>query len=408
MLCGRQTDRQVLVQFDGAQHWLEQSDITLDVGDRVFPVQLDYEAFPALLAREEEVRLSDLQMYRHGDLLSDSQLLAGIREMSHRLSAGGLPDSLTLQLPAELKVLLQEGPGSLSPEAVSLLQDTKRATLLLAVVQSQPPRHWSLLALERQKGSQQVEVRYYDTLPSQASYNEASAVLKVLLQVAKQEHKPLPAPVSQLRQSDGFSCGLWLLLYLEKEWRQWLGESPQPLPKDLHARTSQLNRWLQCLLRTRQLAKLQQKGQKSDKPGPPPEAPKTGSAEQPDLSVSPPGSGLPAAAKTDSTDKPDLSVSTPGSGLAPAAAKTGKADKTDKAFGCDKCGFVLAGCMLCNKTQFLNYKASQEAKAKAEAKAEAKAKAKAAALAKAEAKAKAKAEAKAAKAKAKGKAKAKA
>ncbi|CAE7903126.1 unnamed protein product [Symbiodinium microadriaticum] len=162
VVCRKQTDSHVLVECQDRQEWVEQADISLDVGVRVFPLQLDYDSFPAVAAREEAAAL----------------------------------------------------------------------------------------------GSQTVsKVRYYDTLPGPASYKEASGVLKVLLQAARQEQQPLPAPVSKLRQSDGFNCGLWVLLYLEQEWRRWLGESPLALQTNLQARSRQLNRWLQCLLRTRQLVR---------------------------------------------------------------------------------------------------------------------------------------------------------
>lgn len=355
VLCGKQTDSQVLVEWNNAQHWVLQADITLHVGDRQFPLHLDYENFPAVAAKEEAAALKDLQLYSHGDLLTDSQLQAGIREMSCRLSGGSQPDSLCLLLPAEAKLLVQQGVQALKAEAVEALQDNQKAALCLAVVQSQPPRHWSLLVLEKPRGSEAVcKVRYYDTLPGQASYKEARAVLKVLLQAASQKHQPLPAPVSELRQSDGFSCGLWVLLYVEQEWRRWLREPPQAVQTDLKARSSQLNRWLQCLLRTRQLVQLQaqQKTDSSDPAEPPPMPPPAG----------------PPPAQTDSEKD---------------SAQKDTTEKAEIVFGCAECGWVLAGCMRCSQyrksasqLQTVKAKAKPKTKAKAEPKAKAAGKAK--------------------------------
>ena len=349
VVCRKQTDSHVLVQQTDRQEWVEQADISLDVGARLFPLQPDIQSFPAVAARQEAAALGDLQLYSFGDLLTDSQVLAGIREMSYRLSAGSQPDSLCLLLPAEAKLLLRQGAAGLKAETASLLQDRERASLHIAVVQSQPPRHWSLLVLEKPRGSQTVsKVRYYDTLPGPASYKEASGVLKVLLQAARQEQQPLPAPVSKLRQSDGFSCGLWVLLYLEQEWRRWLGEPPQALPTDIQVRSSQLNRWLQCLLRTRELARLERQTDSSATPESQPAQHKAGSTAPDEPPPMPPPAGPPP--ETDS-------------------------DQLDKTFGCEKCGFMLAGCMLCSPKLYAKYSQSQKVKAKAKAKAKAEPKA---------------------------------
>ncbi|CAE7348037.1 unnamed protein product, partial [Symbiodinium microadriaticum] len=369
VVCRKQTDSHVLVQQRDRQEWVEQADISLDVGVRLFPLQLDIESFPAVAAREEAAALGDLQLYSFGDLLTDSQLLAGIRvsrEMSYRLSAGSQPDSLCLLLPAEAKLLLRQGAAGLKAETASLLQDRERASLHITVVQSQPPRHWSLLVLEKPRGSQTVsKVRYYDTLPGPASYKEASGILKVLLQAARQEQQPLPAPVSKLRQSDGFSCGLWVLLYLEQEWRRWLAEPPQALPTDIQVRSSQLNRWLQCLLRTRELARLERQTDSS--------VSERREAEQKiDSSATP--ESQPAQHKADSTAPEEPPPMPPPAGPPPET----DSDELDKTFGCEKCGFVLAGCMLCSPKLYAKYSQSQTVKAKAKPKAKAKAEPKAA------------------------------
>ncbi|CAE7232296.1 unnamed protein product [Symbiodinium sp. CCMP2592] len=328
VVCGKQTDSQVLINADGVHEWVSHTDITLDVRDRQFPLVLDFESFPSAAASEEAAASAkDLRLYKHEELLTDSQLDAGIREMSYRFSHGAEPASLCVLRPAEAKQLIQT--HTLKAAAKTAMDS--QAGLVLAVVQSQPPRHWSLLVVETVRDSPEAKVRYYDTLPGEAAYKEASAVLKVLLQTAKKQAQPLPPPVSLLRQTDGFSCGLWVLLYMEQEWRRWMGEAPQPLLKDLPARSSQLNRWIQLLLRGKELARQKESQQQ------------------------------------DSQTAGDTIV-----------------------FGCAHCSFALSGCLRCNRTQFLKYmsnqahkKAEEAAKApEAQAKTKAKAKAKVKALGK--------------------------
>ncbi|CAE7266899.1 unnamed protein product [Symbiodinium sp. CCMP2592] len=193
VVCGKQTDSQVLINADGLHEWVSHTDITLDVRDRQFPLVLDFESFPSAAASEEAAASAkDLRLYKHEELLTDSQLEAGIREMSYRFSHGAEPASLCVLRPAEAKQLIQT--HTLKAAAKTAMDS--QAGLVLAVVQSQPPRHWSLLVVETVRDSPEAKVRYYDTLPGEAAYKEASAVLKVLLQTAKKQAQPLPAPVS--------------------------------------------------------------------------------------------------------------------------------------------------------------------------------------------------------------------
>ncbi|CAE7738226.1 unnamed protein product [Symbiodinium sp. CCMP2592] len=46
VVCGKQTDSQVLINADGFHEWVSHTDITLDVRDRQFPLVLDFESFP--------------------------------------------------------------------------------------------------------------------------------------------------------------------------------------------------------------------------------------------------------------------------------------------------------------------------------------------------------------------------
>ncbi|CAE7627376.1 unnamed protein product [Symbiodinium sp. CCMP2592] len=195
VVCGNQTDSQVLINADGFHEWVSHTDITLDVRDRQFPLVLDFESFPSAAASEEAAASAkDLRLYKHEELLTDSQLEAGIREMSYRFSHGADPASLCVLRPAEAKQLIQT--HTLKAAAKTAMDS--QAGLVLAVVQSQPPRHWSLLVVETVRDSPEAKVRYYDTLPglqgSQCSFEGAAA--------DSQETGPAFACASQSAQTD--------------------------------------------------------------------------------------------------------------------------------------------------------------------------------------------------------------
>jgi len=111
----QQTDTDVQVQAASGQHWVSQADVTTDCWDKIWPDFIDLAELSPKTLQEEEQHLKDLAVYRHGDLLTDSQLQAGLREVSLRLSDGGQPAGLHVLLPAQL-----EASGRAQPDSQTL------------------------------------------------------------------------------------------------------------------------------------------------------------------------------------------------------------------------------------------------------------------------------------------------
>ena len=176
----------MLVESASGDQWVSQSDLTTEVGEKVFADSLDFAAVPDLVGREEEARQQDLQPYKYGELLTDSQVFVAVREISHRLSAGSLPDRLVVLL---LKVALRTGHFG---DEVKSLTDRKQPTLILAVVHALKPQHYSLLVVKRASKEAEVTVNFFDTLPNESMYMQARQTLHVILATAGLPKQALP------------------------------------------------------------------------------------------------------------------------------------------------------------------------------------------------------------------------
>ncbi|CAE7374010.1 unnamed protein product, partial [Symbiodinium necroappetens] len=321
----QQTDTEVRVQAASGQHWVRQADVTTDCWDKIWPDFLDLSQVSPKTLQAEEQHLRDLAVYQSGQLLTDSQLQAG------------QPAGLHVLQPAQLEVILQTGqlPQELQPELQAALQAAK-PMLVLAVVHSQTPRHYSLVVLERD-ADKHISVRLRDSLPSESAYNKCLQLQKLFFRKAGlPDNKPLPPPAGSFRQKDGFSCGLWAIAFAEAEWRLFLGESRQALDLDLATRVDRLNRWIVALLRTRHSRQVQQQTAKD-----------AAAACQPHQAAA-------AAAAA---------------GLAEAAVKAKTAAEAAQppqppakpVFGCSKCRHSPLGCLQCNPGKLLKHAAKQEA-----------------------------------------------
>ena len=165
-------------------------------------------------------------------------------------------------------------------------------------------------------------------------YEAASQTLRLLLQAAQVERQPLPAPANaSFRQSDGFSCGLWALAFLEQEWRLWQGEAPQALDRDLPSKAQRLNRFIQFVLRAKELKAAK-------------ESALSGSQAEPEPPLPPP-----------SQPPPD-----------PPAGHDKPASPT---YGCSRCNGSKTGCLDCNPAKMLRWAINKEKKDKQKAEAKA-------------------------------------
>ena len=166
--------------------------------------------------------------------------------------------------------------------------------LVLVPMNSLIPSHWSLLVLERQRKAvfpanpteEEValaekarwSIRYYDSKPtiSVDMYSRIHQAVKLVSLAFKLEKAMEWAPADEEaesnlreyqecygsverepgkvkyanvpRQTDGWSCGFWTLLYAEKELREWVGEEPRAVrsvSKDFVCEIAKYNKVLQ-------------------------------------------------------------------------------------------------------------------------------------------------------------------
>ena len=241
-----------LLRAESGEYWLDQTDVTLDCRAKIWPDFVDLAQVSPQTLQAEERHLQDLAVYKKKDLPTDSQLQAAVREVSVRLSNADYPTGLHVLLPAQVEVILQtqELPQAVLSE-LQAAPDVARPMLLLALVHSQFPRHYSLVVLERQ-ADKQFAFRLQDSLPSEASYEKCKRLQQLLYRQAGLSDKvPLPPPANSFRQADGFSCGFWAVAYAEAECRLFLCESRQAVDLDLDTRVDRLNRWIVALDTTR-------------------------------------------------------------------------------------------------------------------------------------------------------------
>ena len=207
---------------------------------------------------------------------------------------------------------------------------------ILVPVHSTAPQHWTLLVLDRPAVEAEAEpaawsVQYFESLPkpSDSATDKASKYVQLfqhLLQpgiVSAAADASLPVQPSR-KQTDGWSCGYFVLLWMEQQYRQARGEGQILLPVDWGGRRQYYNSFLGGLL----------KYQKAK------EAPKTASTG--------------AAAITDSAAAAAITDS---AAAAAAAAITDSAAgppmqpgslQDDNQWGCSKCRFSQKGCQMCN------------------------------------------------------------
>ena len=181
----------------------------------------------------------ELKLVHAGDLLESAELQAGMEEIACRagpLKAG----SLVLLLPQAWQPCLQAflvDNDSLdfdqeSQEHLHLLkwalegaEQPHNQCLILLPVHGHAPQRWTLLRLFRQSGSSQFQVQYWDSLPVPAENSRilAQASLNLFahwLGPARLSDLVLPLTSVSRKQTDGWSCGLWCLVFAEQLVRQ--------------------------------------------------------------------------------------------------------------------------------------------------------------------------------------------
>lgn len=285
--------------------------------------------------------MQQVDLYQFGQLVTDDQLLAGWREISSRLKPGSAVRWVT---PAQSKLAAETGAVCKAME--DFLADSK--TLLLVPIHSSAPQHWTLLSLSKAGSSkeEQPEVQYFDTLKMQPETAKAAA--STVLQVLQTETE-LPVPCNRFHQSDGFSCGLWCLQYMERQAREFLGCS-QSTWQTVGELSQKLQSWQEAVLKQKSLDKAA-KALEAKKA-----AEKQPEAELPPLP--PPEQPPPDSSKAEEAGK---------------TKKKGKVAQTklqlgwDEQFGCSKCKYSKTGCLACNPAKMLRWAEKQAGKGTKEA-----------------------------------------
>ncbi len=157
-------------------------------------------------------------------------------------------------------------PGS--PESQEALEQLRKE---LEGVLSQPKQaafvgfplcaggHWPLLSLTReatpdsQPEANKLVVCYRDTLPgipSETCRTRASAALQLAVQVFGEQlaQTVLPERSPAPKQTDGNSCGFFVLSLMEEEYRRFRGEGVRRLPEKFTDKAANLTRWFKAVL----------------------------------------------------------------------------------------------------------------------------------------------------------------
>ena len=130
--------------------------------------------------------------------------------------------------------------------------------LILLPVHNQAGPHWTLLVLDRpatEQGSQPAarSARYYDSCNSQASLHQAEACMELIRFLFPGQTvggEPGSLYIASCRkQTDNWSCGFWVLLWMETEYRQLRGEGLWLLSADWTARRNHWNKFLGKLIK---------------------------------------------------------------------------------------------------------------------------------------------------------------
>ena len=197
--------------------------------------------------------------------------------------------------------------------------------LVLCPIQSEGPRHWTLLTAQREQG-EKFEVSYFDSLsqPSISAQGEARRLFTLLynlLGVSKFAETELPVPDTAVNQADGWSCGYHVCHRMEEQYRRFRGEGMTRIYNKPDETRQELNKWVKVLLdqkiREGGAAKAGGTSSSSSTPLPPPPLP-------------PPA-------------------------LPPTVAGPAKAGQPTGVYGCPRCRHRESGCLSCNPEKMLRH-----------------------------------------------------
>jgi hypothetical protein len=318
---------------DDRQSWAyckaEQVVLTSDDSDciAIGPSSVDYRKFiPQSRAQCKRRLPADSESLRRDRLAEAGSIAFSIAEIQQRLPATGVTIMSPLES-AAVSALDMSSAGDLE-QVVRFHEQLSTISRLLVVLHSVGPRHYTLLQADRDEyGGWQLV--YMDSLkvPSESACNMAQTFAE------KAGLGPVPGPSNGRFQSDGWSCGLYCIHFIEESVRQFRGEPLIRTPVALSEIIARTNKFMLAVQQVNfevgsdsagsvKRARLPDSG--------PPAAAAAASAIPPS---SAPADGDPPAAETSSAlpaAAADTPSSAPADGDAPVAATAGSAETLEK------------------------------------------------------------------------------
>ena len=172
----------------------------------------------------------NLEAPEHGQCLEHSSVRAGLLELELRFQ-----DVECKLVPPQVALALSNyaSEQDLGGETEAFHKQLASSKHVILVVWSEPPAHYTYLELyeDANGGPEGYRVTYKDSLekPSQEGLQRAARILKTLgFRESAESLRPSSAP--QGYQRDGWSCGLWVLKWIETRLREVRGEPRLPDP----------------------------------------------------------------------------------------------------------------------------------------------------------------------------------
>ena len=186
-------------------------------------------------------------------------MIAGLQEIRHRLNPTS--QGLFLWLPSLSRpaIDLQKDKAKVPAEYLGAIEEVRiqidqqrssdGSVCALAPIHSEG-NHYTLLAVSQQSINQAVNVQYFETLfpASRPSRKYADACLELLCKSLQIDKPQLPARCNIREQTDGWSCGLWVLIYSENVIRRLILKEPRrATPNRFKDVLDRLNQWCQIM-----------------------------------------------------------------------------------------------------------------------------------------------------------------
>ena len=144
----------------------------------------------------------------------------------------GTPPGVVVVEPSVAVAWAREGGGEDAPSAApqadqqSWHKRVLEASHLLIAVHSEAPAHYTYLKVSKRGDDKVIEYRDSLKVPSASGQQAATRILRKLAAIGPDEDCP-PSANTQF-QVDGWSCGLWVARWIERDLRELRGEGRQP------------------------------------------------------------------------------------------------------------------------------------------------------------------------------------